>query len=273
MNILPLVLALVLMLSILTVEKLEKLKNQTIVQKEYQAFLAMSENSVFNKRQEKLFGNSDRSLKQLSFRFIFDKERREEKAHIAKQYRLLNLELMKILYKEAGFFKKLEQKRPSFLEELLTAIERAADAAPKGMIKRVKDLARLDVGDPELQEAFYHMLKGSVSREELQTMKEMTPRMKEKCYLSLFLFINNHGVDNIPTIEIQKAPRETLKAIFLNDEVVDAILVRRKELADSKEAGASDVFKNEFCEKRREGIDNALLNFKITKENKAEEYN
>ena len=91
--------------------------------------------------------------------------------------------------------------------------------------------------------------------------------------LSLFLFINNHGVDNIPTIEIQKAPRETLKAIFLNDEVVDAILVRRKELADSKEAGASDVFKNEFCEKRREGIDNALLNFKITKENKAEEYN
>ena len=160
MNILPLIMALVLMLSVLTVEKLEKFKNQSIVQSEYQVFLQMSERQVFNKRQKGLFGLSQKTLRQLSFRFIIDKDAREKNDSGYKQYRMLIIELMKIVYGEAAFFKDLEMKRPNFLEEMLLAIENAADNAPKKMIKRIQDIARLNLEDPELQEAFYHMLKG-----------------------------------------------------------------------------------------------------------------
>lgn len=273
MNILPLILALVLMLTVLTVEKLEKFKNQTIVQKEYQAFLQMSERQVFNKREEKLFEKNDKNIKQLSFRFVVNKEARERDAHVTQQYRLLILELMKVLYGEAAFFKDLEQKRPNFLGELLTAIEKAADEAPKKSIKRVRDIARLDLGDPELQQAFYYMLKGSISRENLQAKKELKPSMKAKAYVSLFDFINYEGAKGTPRIEIQKSPREILKAIFGSDEVVEAIIVKRQELEKSDDNGASSAFQSEFSDKRRSGIDDKLLDFKITSGDKKGAYN
>jgi hypothetical protein len=271
MNILPLILALVLMLSVLTVEKLEKVKNQTIVQKEYQAFLEMSERQVFNKRQEKLFDKSDKDIKQLSFRFFVDKKARDRDENITKQYRLLNLELMKVLYGEATFFKNLEQKRPNFLEELLTAIEQASEKAPKGSIKRIRDIARLDLDDSELQKAFYHMLKGTTTRKKMQEImkdKDVYLNAKEKGYVSLFDFINYDGADATPTIDVQHAPREILKAVFISDDVVDAIIAKRQELAESGENGATDAFQNEFLDKRRPGLDDKLLNFKITKGDK-----
>lgn len=269
MNVLPLILALVLMLSVLTVERLEKLKNQAIVQKEYQVFLQMSERQVFNKRQKKLFEKSDKDIKQLSFRFFIDSKARDRDANITKQYRMLNIELMKVLYGEAAFFKDLEQKRNNFLEELLTAIEKASEAAPEKMIKRVKDIARLDLDDPELQKAFYHMLKGTVTREKMQEIikddkQDIHPDIKEKSYVSLFNFINYEGASANPRIEIQKAPREILKAIFISDEIVEAIMTKRQELASNNDSGASAAFQMEFCDKRRPGLDDKLLDFKIT---------
>ena len=271
MNILPLILALVLMLSVLTVEKLEKVKNQVAIQREYQVFLKWSERQAFNKRQEHLYGEHDKDIKQLSFRFIIDKKAREKDENLTKQYRMLNLELMKILYGEASFFKNLQQKRPNFLEEMLAAIEQAADAAPEKFIKRIEDIARLKLEDPELQEAFYHMLKGTVSREYLKELKKDSNITKEKTYVSLFSFINHKGREGkIATVKIQHAPREILKAIFANDDVVEAIIAKRNELAKAKDNGATDAFKNEFSEKRRPGIDDKLLDFKITSGDKTE---
>ena len=60
MNILPLILALVLMISVLTVERLEKFKNQSIIQKEYLVFLKESERQVFNQRERRLYGDSQK---------------------------------------------------------------------------------------------------------------------------------------------------------------------------------------------------------------------
>lgn len=269
MNILPLVLALVLMLSVLTVEKLEKFKNQTIVQREYQLFLKMGERQVFNKRQNSLYGISEKSLRQLSFRFFYDKKARDGNANAAKQYRMLNLELMKILYGEAAFFKNLEQTRPNFLEELLNAIERSAEAAAENTIKRIQDIARLDLGDPELQEAFYHMLKGTVSKQKKEELKNAPSNMKEKAYVSLFTFINDVGKEGTqPKIVVQRAPREILKAIFGSDEIVEAIIVKRNELAAKKDNGSADLFKNEFVDKRRPGLDDKLLDFSISEGSK-----
>lgn len=264
MNILPLVLALVLMLTVLTVERLEKFKNQTIVQREYQLFLQEGEREVFNQRQKSLYGISQKSLRQLSFRFLVNKEAREKHPTAAQQYRMLILELLKIVYGEAAFFKNLEKNRPEFLEELLTAIEQAADATAEKTIRRVQDIARLKLEDAELQEAFYHMLKGTISRDQLKEMKAVTPRMKETAYVSLFAFINYEGKKAPPKIMVQRAPSEILKAIFVQDEIVEAIIARRNELAATKDAGAKMAFKNEFSDKRRPGLGEELLDFSIS---------
>lgn len=264
MNILPLVLALTLLLSFLSIQHLENLKNQTIVHKEYQTFLDKNERKVFNERQDYLYGQDfKKNIRQLSFRYFFDKKAREDSPEIAKQYRLLIIELMKIVYGEAAFYKELEQKRPHFLEELLDTIEKCTEDTHEKLIKRIEDLSRLSLEDSELQKAFYHMLKGTVNR------KELSHEMKEKAYVSLFAYINDYGAGGkSPSIEIQHTPREILKAIFVNDEVVNSILIRRNELRKSPDASAT--FKNEFKDKRRPGISESLLDFKITNTDKSE---
>ncbi len=89
-------------------------------------------------------------------------------------------------------------------------------------------------------------------------VKEFSPEMQKKAYVSLLEFIN---YDRAPIIEVQHAPRELLKAIFVNDEVVEAIILKRNELAEEKDTAG---FKSEFLDKRRPGIEDALLDFKIS---------
>lgn len=266
MNILPLILALVLMISILTVEKLEKFKNQTMVQKQYQMFLQKDERQVFNKREKNLYGINEKTLRQLSFRFVYDKEARKRDENVTKQYRTLLIELMKIVYGEAAFYKDLERNRSNFLEELLNSIEQAADKAPEKTVKRIRDIARLDLGDPELQKVFYHMLKGTAAKEDLEEMEGEV--RKEKAYISLFTFINDEGKGGTPRIVVQRAPKEILKAVFVNDDIVNAIIQRRNELAANKDNGSAEEFKKEFVDKRRPGLDDSILDFSISKGSK-----
>ena len=88
--------------------------------------------------------------------------------------------------------------------------------------------------------------------------------------MALFTFINNDGKDKTPKIVVQRAPREILKAIFVSDEVVEAIIVKRNELAAHKDDGSEAAFKDEFNGKRRPGLDDELLNFKISEGDKSE---
>lgn len=265
MNVLPLILALALVLTVLTVEKLEKFKNQITVQKEYQTFLQENERYVFNQRQKNLYGDSQKSHRQLSFRYLLDKQLREGDKDTADQYRLLILKLMEIVYGEATFFKKLKDKRSNFLEEMLIAIEKAADKVPNKTIRRIRDIARLKLEDPELQKAFYHMLKGTIERDQLEQMQPLDEEMRKKAYVSLFTFVEYAASKKI---KIQLAPREILKAIFDKDEVVEAIMNKRNELSADKNAGSAPDFAKQFKDERCQGIKDTLLDFSISSSDK-----
>lgn len=276
MNILPLVLALVLMLSVITIERLERFKNQSIVQHEYQEFLKLMEREEFNKRQELLYLRTRTTHRQLSFRYILDKQLREKDATLSDQYRQIAIDLIKNLYQHADFYKEMEQKNPEFVEGLINAIQTAADNAPDKGIKRIEDIARLNLQNEELQNVFYHMLKGTITRDAL-VKRNSSEKVEErkfynktngKEYLSLLTFI--HFKRTPP--EIQLAPRELLKAIFDSNAVVEEILIRRNELARNYTAESTNTFKNEFNPKRKVELSDQLLNFKISKTNK-EKYN
>lgn len=270
MNVLPLILALILVLSVLTIGKFEQAKNQIIVHREYQAFLKDEERVLFNLQQKRFYKSESKSKKgaepthrQINFAYLVKKDPIDTNINKAKQHRLLILDLMKIVYGEATFFKEMEKKRPQFLEELLQAIEEVAKKAPKSLINRIEDIVRLDLEDPELQKVFYHMLKGTVKRDKLKSLPKESS-IQEKAYPSLLNFIQN-GTDEI---KIGLCPKEILKAIFLKDEVVEAICKRRQELSSKGGEDPTLAFRNEFQDKRRPDIDPGLLNFKISPSDK-----
>jgi hypothetical protein len=272
MNVLPIVLALVLILSVITIERLDKFKNQTIVQHHTQEFLSQVERQEFNRRQELLFLKTRKTHRQLSFRYIVNKELRERDANIAKQYRQMTIDLIKVLYQHTGFYKEMERENPKFVEDLITEIENAADESGDKTIKRVEDIGRLKLANPRLQNVFYHMLKGTVSRadifkeeKELREKKQiLSPEIKKKQYVSLLTYI--HLKKSRP--EIQLAPKELLEAIFNSDAVAEQVMQKRQELAKNQTSGSQEEFRSEFNPKRKVGLDDQILDFKITKSDK-----
>lgn len=267
MNILPMIFALVLMLSLMTIERLDKIKQIAILQKEYQIYLKEQEGAEMRKRQERLYGLYPVSHKSLSFRYMVNQKLRDQNLDKAKQYRQLIKELMKVLYQDKAFYKNVEKERPQFLEELMEKIEAASNDVPEKFIRSTEDLSRLQLEDKQLQEVFYHMLKGTVKREELvETSSTLLndPLWMEKAYPSLLYYVHL----NEQPISIQRAPREVLKVIFEKDEIVDQVIKRREELSKKKEAGTDALFKEEFLDKRKQGISDQILDFHISASDK-----
>ena len=272
MNILPLVFVLLFTLAIVSMAQLEKFKNASLNHMTYEKYIQPNKNFVLNQRQEKLFHEGQKeSWRHVSMRVFLKKERRDETDEETYQKnRFLLIELMKVLYSKAAFFKTLKQKRSEgFLEELVTAIEQAAIKAEsnhKKPIKRIQDIVRLDLEDAELQEAFYHMLKGTTNKNEQdketndkneQVVFEPTTRNQERTYFSLLAFVN---MQKSTKVKIKLAAPEVLKAIFGKDEIVQSILVKRK-LVDAQNAEAVEQFTQEFLNQRLPDIPANFLDF------------
>lgn len=254
------------MLSVITIEKLEKYKALSIVQKEYQTYLAEMDRYVFNQRQKKMYASDSTSQRQLSFRLFFNKKAREAHPEKMKQIRFILIELMKGLYSEAAFYKELEQKRPQFLDELLDDFIVAADRlTDKDKIRRIEDIRRVRLADPELQETFYHMLKGTVRKDQLEKSTPLTERNRQKTYLSLLHFLH---IKDEQKISVQRSSRELLQAIFGREELVEAIIAKRNELDAQKDPQAGAQFAQEFKGKQKGGISDDLLDFRISSTDK-----
>ena len=161
----------------------------------------------------------------------------------------------------------------SRLSYIFEKIQETADRAPKGSIRRIEDMAHLQLEDPEMQAAFYHMMKGTITRDQLKIMEaeaikngnELSASIKGRAYVSLLTYI--HFAKSSP--EIRLAPKELLKAIFENEQVVDEILIRRNELSKENDSKGKENFSIEFNPKRKTGLSDQLLNFKITKGDKS----
>ncbi len=271
MNILPFVLALLLVLSVVTVEKLEKFKSLMAVQHEYQFYLDKLDRKALNEHQKNMGKWSKAtSQRQLSFSFFYEKSLRDGEK--TRQVRQITVDLIKVLYGDAAFFKELESRRPNFIDEMLDDFIASAEKLIEAEnIRRIEEIRRIRLSDPELQHAFYLMLKGTTTLEQLQEMQQNTDsdekkplsgRNREKGYLSLLDFLKHEK--NNPVIKIRHAPRELLLAIFGKEEIVEAILARRKELDPKKTPDASMQFASEFKGKQKPGISDELLDFNIT---------
>lgn len=274
MNILPLVFALMLILSVLTIEKLDRFKSMILVQSKYKEAIQKQDRQAFNREQEAIYNNLNKrsriSYRKLSFRPFLKKDQREG-SHIEKyrQIRQITIDLIEVLYGKAPFYKKMQEKRPNFVEEMLNAIEETSDQMPKDSIKRIEDIVRIKLEDPDLQSAFYHMLKGTIGKDTLKYESSPDIVTHERAYIPLLTFIHFDGVDK--KIKLGLAPRELLLAIYGNPELVQKLIDMRNELGSqlvaekiSTKDEATAKFQAEFEGKQKQGITD-VLDYSMTK--------
>jgi hypothetical protein len=271
MNILPFILALLLTLTLLTVQKIEIFKNQSTVQHHYQDFFKAEGNVILDNFQKKQMDEkTERKTDQVNLKIFVDKaDHANTSAEMLVAQRFFVIELMKNLYGATNFYKEMEEKRPEFLKEILAEIEKTS-GDDEVKIKCKEDLMKIKIQDPQLRHVFYLMLKGTGTREFIKNIREkslndhkkLSLRLTEKLYPSLLSYIRYAAGD----IDINKCPRETLQAIFGSSEIVEQVIARRYELGQLKANDPEKIlFITEFKDKVRPELKNLPFNFNLPK--------
>lgn len=267
MYILPLIFTLLLMLSLMSGEKLTQLRNQAVVERAYRNQLEKEREWGMAEHARRLLHKQEEeySLAQLSIRPLIRKDvpgTQEQK----QQIRWLLGELMEVLFGHTQFFQELVETRPTFVDELMDQIQAAAWALPKEQeIREVTEISRLELADPQLQETFYRMLKGTV---DVPTFRSQSPSDLDhpiewnKTYPSLLSFLHNRAK---LAISLHRAPKELLLAIFGKEELVEKLLRKRQELQQSDLPHKGELFRQEFLGMQRPEIAGELLDFSFGK--------
>ena len=268
MNVLPLVLLILTLLSVITVQKFQKFQNDHLIQKEYLDYIRENELFHFNERQDKMKVDYNKTHKIFSFRLFVNEEERKKALETERQMRLIFKDLVREIYGHTTFFKEFEASRPHGWDELLDRIiQVSAQRTSKETLKEMSEIASLELGDEGLQKIFYKILKGSISWKERTEAIQDPSKVDPIGYPSLLHYIN---FTSVYPINISRAPRELLKAIFLDDQVVKDILRVRSDTQFWKKSNFKDEFKELFCGKQRKEIGEELLDFKICKTKKTE---
>lgn len=269
MNILPLIFTLLTILSILTIEKMERFTNKVIVQKKYEELFNNQLSSSFSIRQRRLYGWNPPSYRHLTFRPFLQEKFRLDQPEKYAQIRQITIDLIHVLYGHTKFYKKMEQKRSDFVSDLLNAIQESAHSMPENSIKRIHDAARLKLDDPVLQEVYYRMLKGTLSKEDSKKKENERFIGNKKTYYPLLTFFNYDGKDKDVKIKLGLAPKEILLAIYGNPELVQKLIDLRLELTNQLNNNkitkdeATAKFQAEFENKQKQGITD-ILDYTIT---------
>ncbi len=274
MNVLPLVLLVLVVISIMGIEKLQKHKNSALTQHEHVNYVNNMERTAFNQRQFRLAKVWERDHRILSFRIFLNKKTREKKgAEVEAQMKFLFKELIKQLYGHTQFYQKLESKRPACWDEMLDCIMRASDKRAKTYpVNRIEKMATLHLEDDELQFVFYRMLKGTIQWNERFNAGLTTHSNADRAYPSLLLYLNFNGAEEGDMrIRVDQAPIELLRAIFEDEATVRKMIELRMDDAFKKQNDAK-TFAEMFSGKQKKEISLELLNFSLSQQDR-EEYN
>jgi len=275
MNILPLVLLLLVIISVMSVERMHKFKNTMLTQQEYMNYVDTMERKEFNHRQNSLAKQWDPSHRLLSFRIFLNKESREKAGpEMQAQIKFIFKELIKQLYGNAQFYQELESKRPACWDEMIDCIMRASDmrTSKATVINHIDKISSLNLEDEELQFAFYRMLKGTIQWKERFNPELTTDQNRLKAYPSLLFYLNFDGANATEIkIKIDRAPIELLRAIFEDESTVLKIIEVRTS-SEFKKQNDAKGFEEMFKGKQKKEISANLLDFSINKEDRREYY-
>jgi hypothetical protein len=279
MNILIFVISMLTILSLLTYGRVESFRNFSLIQDEFKNYMKVKArvnvNELAGKRYDHThvpskyqtkpnYQNSASST--LSFNLFIDKEERKQHLLELAAHRIAAKNLMYFLYGHQEFFKKIEEKRPQILDEILDGLIKKSDEfKPKDKINRPQELATIDLDNEDINLAFTYMLQGYSKHEESEKAKEGYP--------SLLNFITVKRKKLV--IRVFLASQPLLVALFGSPDIVKQISESRNQLYKEVKTErktipkASEEFKNLFINKRLPSIPDAMLNFDVSGTNPA----
>ncbi|HEV8052740.1 MAG TPA: hypothetical protein VGP47_09605 [Parachlamydiaceae bacterium] len=318
MNVLIFVMTMLMLLSLMTYARLETYRSSQTFQIIFKNYMQEDERGYINLQADKVYEsivvtekeNKDDKKKpaakkndaspRIGIGLLFNPDR-EAKGKDWEQTKVLLKNLMRKLYSEQPFYKKLEAQRPNFVDDLVKSITQTVDELPKDVKpKHAVGLANLKLPDPLLDRVLYKMLhgasymnvlneeqkkvaeqKGFVIKERLSNKEIETASSDEvsgddidefkspEGYFSLLDFVNSGSK---PKIRVYLAPKEVLQAIFNDKATVNSIIEERQRLYQQTDAdGAieqlSESFKNQFMKLKDSSIEDETLNFSISKTN------
>jgi hypothetical protein len=290
MNILLFVMTFLMVLSLMSYARWQTYRSFSGFKAEFEHYMKETERGFYNARAKKWYeetpatkkegsenSHSSQAISRLTFYPILKRE---------KDYPLfveLAKRLMRLLYGSQRFFKEAEEKDPNILDEILSQLTQIYQNLPKDkQITQASDLANLDLNNPELNDIFCKMLRGTPrSLETTQlpsqetTEEETGSEAKEDGeeytsdtgYYSLLDYIS---MKNKPKIRVYLASRELLLAIYGDPAAVESIIQERnalyKQVADGgvKPPEATKIFQAALEGKSQF---NAILDFGVTKTN------
>lgn len=277
MNILTLVFTLILILSAITYTRFEQFRHFIIQRSFYEKHVTEDERVTFNRRERNKYQSNNGSPKRVTLSGILKlgKEgpgvplKPEDEERIKKEKIILK-ELIQNLYKDQPFYRTLEEKREGFVNEIVDRLPDRLKAMveqaekPDSVIRSEEDLAKVDLGDAELQLAFYLMLKGTDKKAGPEYDKNAFNKLPTGRYYPLLDFIKYADKGEV---SIYASPSEVLD-VFFNPEDIQIIVASRKEVAKLKNAANRAAKWKEFTDELqnkplKEGMDWKWLNSDI----------
>lgn len=290
MQILLFVLTLLTVLSLLTYARLDTYVSFVLTRNQLEKYMQKNEREFFNLRNIKWYDDTpvtskeanskpSSSTSKLSLFPILNKDVKEQDFDLYNQVRYVTKRLIGELYGNTRFYKEINAKRPTFSDDILDALESTAQSLPKGQkISNVKDLANIDLGDKQLNDVFYLILKGTKRedsrKDALKSIKSESDvdnkeeKSVEDGYVSLIDYVN---VDARKKLRVFLASKKLLTAITANTELVDEILAQRTALYNqvnqniATPEAATAQFNQQFGTRISSIVNDHLLDFTVTK--------
>ncbi len=283
MNILLFVTSMLMLLAILTYGRLESFRGAAFMQAQFKHYMENTERSFVNQAAIKRYRNtpatqSEKNEKSnrekntasstLSLNLLIDKEERD--ANPDKLEPMLNIlrNLIAYLYADQPFYQEMELKRPNFVSEIFEALMFQSQNLPK--LKKTKELATINLGDPELNEVFTRMLKGAYIDPPPEE-EDLRPFKPERGYYSLLDFVTI-GKNKLK-LRVYLASKQLLIPLFGDPSIVNTILSERyrlyrevvNQVTDTNTA--SQQFQEQFSSLRTPLVPLEMLDFGVSKTN------
>lgn len=305
MNILLFIVSMMMILSIVTYARFQTFLDHNVIQKEYLRFMQIEERKQFNEKQNSMYirhkGNKlniesieaepskeipeagfspikrNNLNSKLNILSLLNESPLPETLKESSQTRIILLKLMDILYRNHPSFQHFYEMHHDLNELILHHL-----STPSLHINTYSEelttekLRNIQLQDPQLQEAFYMMLKGTMTKEEAKKAKKIKLKLgKEKeslpdeGYRSLLDFIIISK--NKKPISIYLASEPLLLAIYQDSNLVYSILEKRKEIykAIEKEKitieGGRMELERLFSRKHPANLDSTLFDFSVSK--------
>ena len=239
MNVLLFVMSMLMLLVMITYGRLESFRSFAFVQVQFKEYMEHNERAFVNQSAVDRYNSTvatrseksqvdqrekSKASSKLSFNLFIDKKERDANQQQLETHLNVARSLIYYLYGDQEFYKELEIKRPNFVNEIFSAL--MTQSEPLSKIKKVKELATIDLKDPDLNDAFTRMLKGAY--EKPPKNKEPRPIKLDEGYYSLLDFITV-GTGKLQ-LRVFLASRQLLIAVYGNSSTVDEIVRVRYQL-------------------------------------------